>query len=428
VNIATGAKTDVGRVREGNEDSYLLHEPLFVVADGMGGHLAGDVASSTAVEVIKDEADANPARDPDALAELLRRANAAIWEKAQSDASLRGMGTTCTLVMLEDEHAELAHVGDSRAYLFRNGELSQLTQDHTLVGRLVREGRLTEQEAESHPQRSIITRALGVDSDVKVDLLSLDLMEGDRLLLCSDGLTAMVDSESIAGVMADEENPQAAADKLVELANGAGGEDNITVLVLDVTEKEMAAVGAPAMPSRDEEPGYGDRIAHEESADATAARAAVAADVTPERRRRRPWVRRVIVGVVVLAVLAGAGYAAVRYMLQNSWYVGVADGRVAIYQGRPEEIAGMALGDLERTTDLAVNDLPGSTQDAVREGYKVDSLEEAQSTVANYRRLIEEQAPRDDRQRRDRPRRDRDRDKKTSQRGDAVGDAFGSAA
>jgi PPM family protein phosphatase len=424
VNVATGVKSDVGRVREGNEDSYLLEEPLFVVADGMGGHLAGDVASSTAVEVIKNHADADPARDPDSLAGLLRRANSAIWEKAQSDSSLRGMGTTCTLLMLEDDHAELAHVGDSRAYLFRGGELSQLTEDHTLVGRMVREGRLSEQEADNHPQRSIITRALGVDSEVKVDLLSLDLMEGDRLLLCSDGLTSMIDTDKISGVLATESDPQAAADKLVELANEAGGEDNITVLVLDVTEKEVAAPPPPS-PAPSEAPAHAegeptDRAARDEAAPAPAP---VAADVTSKARTTRPWLRRLVVALVVIAALAGGAYAAVRYMLQNSWYVGVAGtGRVAIYQGRPEEIAGFSLHELEQTTDLRLTDLPESMRDVVEEGIKVDSLDDARSTVSDLRdrarEFGEEGAP-------DRPRR-RDRQKNnTSQRGETSGDAVG---
>jgi serine/threonine protein phosphatase PrpC len=169
MRIAVGAKTDIGLVREGNEDSYLVDDPLFAVADGMGGHLAGDVASSTAIDVISRRARETDLRDEEGLRAVVREANAAIWKRSQGDSALRGMGTTCTLLSLGNSQARLAHVGDSRAYLLRDGELSQLTEDHTLVGRMVREGRLTAEEAQNHPQRSIITRALGVDSEVDVD-------------------------------------------------------------------------------------------------------------------------------------------------------------------------------------------------------------------------------------------------------------------
>ncbi|MDQ4029047.1 MAG: protein phosphatase 2C domain-containing protein, partial [Actinomycetota bacterium] len=154
MRIQIGVRSDVGLAREVNEDAYLIDDPLFVVADGMGGHVAGDVASATAVAVIADEFAAADTGDPESLIAVLRRANSAIWQKSQSDPSLRGMGTTCTLLTIHDSQAHLAHVGDSRAYLLRDGELSQLTEDHTLVGRMVREGRLSQQEAEHHPQRN----------------------------------------------------------------------------------------------------------------------------------------------------------------------------------------------------------------------------------------------------------------------------------
>ncbi|HYO60797.1 MAG TPA: Stp1/IreP family PP2C-type Ser/Thr phosphatase, partial [Actinomycetota bacterium] len=232
MNVAVGAQTDVGRVRKGNEDSYLLEAPIYAVADGMGGHIAGDVASATAVSVIADGIDGGKPREGTALADLVSRANDAIWDKARSDPSLRGMGTTCTLLMIEGDVAHIAHVGDSRAYLLRDGMFRQLTEDHTLVERMVREGRLSAEEAANHPQRSIITRALGVDANVQVDVLEEELSEGDRILLTSDGLTSMVEPEEIGRVLEAEEDPQAAADRLVEMANDAGGEDNVTVLVL----------------------------------------------------------------------------------------------------------------------------------------------------------------------------------------------------
>ena len=241
MNVAYGAKSDVGRVREANEDSYLIADPLFVVADGMGGHIAGDVASSTAVKVIQDESGDASSENPGTLSKIISDANAAIWDKAQSDPALRGMGTTCTLVLVDESRVHIAHVGDSRAYRLREGHLEQLTEDHTLVGRMVQEGRLSPEEAQHHPQRSIITRALGVDEDVQVDLETVELSEGDRLLICSDGLSSMVDDRPIESVLASESDPQRAADRLIEVANEAGGDDNITVVVIDFEKASGAA-------------------------------------------------------------------------------------------------------------------------------------------------------------------------------------------
>lgn len=191
MRVRTGARSDIGRLRQRNEDAYLIKEQLFVVADGMGGHRGGDVASALALEII--ESSTSGEATPGALVDEIKRANRAVLERGESDRDLRGMGTTLTGVLAEDARAHVVHVGDSRAYLLRGGTLQQLTEDHTLVQRMVREGRLTEHEAAQHPQRSILTRALGVDEDIPVDELSLDIHPGDRLLLCTDGLTSMVE-------------------------------------------------------------------------------------------------------------------------------------------------------------------------------------------------------------------------------------------
>jgi serine/threonine protein phosphatase PrpC len=362
MSVVAGAKSDVGRLREANEDAYLANDALFVVADGMGGHLAGDVASSTAIEVIKSKT--RPAgEEASDIAGLLRTANSTIWDKAQSDPSLSGMGTTCTLLTLADTRARIAHVGDSRAYMFRDGELSQLTEDHTLVGRLVKEGRLRPEDAEHHPQRSIITRALGVDEDVIVDTMTLDVGAGDRLLLCSDGLSSMIDAQAISEVLSSERDPQTAADRLVDLANQAGGEDNITVIVVDVVvdEPEDKEEAAPA--------------------------ARTDTDAGPQRRA--PSVaRRLLKPVLAIAILALLGFAAARYALSNSWYVGVNDdGFVTIYNGIPEEIAGISLSEQDERTDLALDELPEFKRGDVVEGIKVDSKKEAQETVADLEEL-----------------------------------------
>ena len=395
MRIAIGAKTDVGLVREGNEDSYFIDEPLFVVADGMGGHVAGDVASSTAVDVIADRWRQGGMSDEDALRAAVREANSAIWERSQTDTALRGMGTTCTLVRVDDTKARLAHVGDSRAYLFRDGELSQLTDDHTMVGRMVREGRLTKQDAEHHPQRNIITRALGVDTDVDVDTFSLDLHEGDRILICSDGLTSMVDEATIANVLAEESDPQHAAERLVQIAIDNGGEDNVTVIILDVGANGAggeAAAGetgripaatpppdAPAAPAVSAPPPSSEDAETPPRPEGVQPR-----EVRVGTRRPRGWIRKLVVGVVVLAILAVGGYFLVRSLLDNSYFVRSNEqGFVTIYRGIPDEIAGFSFREVEQETELPVEDLPEFLQEDVQEGMRFDSLAEAEDTLAN---------------------------------------------
>src|SRR6266545_2306695 len=211
-----GAMTDMGRMRKNNEDRYLIAGRLAAVADGMGGHRAGEVASAIAME------------------ELATLEHAGPWP---TPAESEGMGTTLVVLLEDGDSVHLANVGDSRAYLLRNGELSQVTVDHTLVQELIDEGRLRPDEAERHPQRSIITRALGVESDVEVDLFTYKLLSGDRLLLCSDGLSGVVDEHRIRNVLLRVPEPQRAAEKLVAMANEGGGPDNITVVVLDTSDR-----------------------------------------------------------------------------------------------------------------------------------------------------------------------------------------------
>src|SRR3954468_14384902 len=230
MRIVSGASTDTGQVREGNEDSYLVDRrlELFAVADGMGGHRAGEIASATALDGLKlAVTEGNP------VADAVGRANTAVWDKAAADTELAGMGTTLTAAIFDAGTLTIAHVGDSRAYLLRADQLERLTTDHSLVEELIRDGKLTEEQAAVHPQRSIITRALGVDSSVEVDVYSLVLEGGDRVILCSDGLTSMVRPTGIADILRRESDPTAAANALVDAANEAGGEDNITVVVLD---------------------------------------------------------------------------------------------------------------------------------------------------------------------------------------------------
>ena len=381
MKLSVGARTDVGRVREVNEDSYLAKEPMFAVADGMGGHIAGDIASATAVEVLQKEEEQIAASDPDSLMRVLQDANSAIYDKAAADPQLHGMGTTCTLVIIDGSTAQVAHVGDSRAYLLRDGDLRQITEDHTLVGRMVSEGRLSAEEAEHHPQRSIITRALGVDSNVDIDLVSLELVEGDRLLICSDGLSSMIGADEITSVLKSENDAQGAADQLVEEANAAGGDDNITVVIIDVgVESEGAA------PPTSSTAGAGPRATTDPAADTGYHRAV---EITP---KKRAWGRRIAIALVVIAVLGVGGYAAARYALNNSWYVGVTDDeRVAIFKGIPDEVAGVKLSEELESSQLALDRLPTFKRDDLEAGIPVDSLAEAQATLDDLERLAEDE-------------------------------------
>ncbi len=405
-----GARSDVGRVRDGNEDSYLVQEPFFVVADGMGGHLAGDVASRTAVQTISEHANDGATASPDGLERAVKAANSAIYEKANSDPSLHGMGTTCTLVLVSDSEIHIAHVGDSRAYLFRRGELSQLTEDHTLVGRMVKEGRLDPEEAERHPQRSIITRALGVDDTVDVDLLTIPVEKDDKVLLCSDGLSSMLDAETIRSVLADTGDAQGTVDALIDRANEAGGEDNITALLLVFDGKGTEEAGTTAENSTLTQEVASAGVARRQETvqpgaqreDVTGAFQAPAAvppqtgedDPPRERTERSPRARRersargsrpILVTLILVALLIAAGVAAFKYLIvENSYYVAANDsGRVAIYRGLPDDVLGMSFREELETSSVMTEELPDFLAEDVNGAIEVESIEEARSTLAN---------------------------------------------
>src|SRR3954452_25305761 len=245
--LRAGGATDTGLVRDHNEDKYLADERLFVVADGVGGHKAGEVASQTAVDTLQREF-TEPTTD--GLIDAVKTANRTVWDLAESNPDQRGMGTTLTAIALvddgDDERLAVVNVGDSRAYLLQHGELEQLTEDHSLVEQLVREGQLTPEEAQVHPQRSIITRALGLDPDVEVDSWELTPYKGDRILLCSDGLTNEVSDDGIASTLRSVSDPQEAANHLVTAARDHGGNDNITCVVVDVVDDDNRAEEASA--------------------------------------------------------------------------------------------------------------------------------------------------------------------------------------
>jgi serine/threonine protein phosphatase PrpC len=242
----TTQRTDTGRQRRGNEDSAFARAPVFVVADGMGGAQAGEVASQMAVETF--EAGLPEEGTPEErLAEVVRAANRRIHELSLAEHEHHGMGTTLTAAYLDGGYVAIAHVGDSRAYLFRDGQLARLTQDHSLVEELRQRGKLTEEEAAEHPQRSIITRALGPEPEVQVDTSSQAVRSGDVLLLCSDGLTSMISEQQIGQILASAPSLKAAADELINSANAAGGKDNITVVLFRVEEVGDGAVDQPTL-------------------------------------------------------------------------------------------------------------------------------------------------------------------------------------
>lgn len=435
MNVTVGAATDIGRARERNEDAYLTEHPLYAVADGMGGHRAGDVASSLALETLQHIADR---REWDRLAEQVKEANRAVFGKASGDRALSGMGTTLTAAVTGDREVRLVHVGDSRAYLLRDGEFRLLTEDHTLVHRMVQEGRLTEEEAGVHPQRSILTRALGVEEDVKVDERSLDVQGGDRILLCTDGLTAMVRDESIAEVLTTSSDPQEAAEKLVDMANRAGGLDNITVLVLDFgpdAESTRSATVPPTSRAEDRgtresvrpegpRPGpaergdtmigatWGEALSPQQSGEDTVV-TGVGGDtvvvpqstpdtrihppVTPRRFRRPPRRRlllRVLVWFLAVAAVVALAWVGVNLYLDRQWYVGVENGHVAIFQGIPTEILGVDLHEVAEETSLSASDArrlgPWS---GLQDGITVDSRSDAEAIVAQIRQDLEDQSP-----------------------------------
>src|SRR5215218_8880829 len=244
-------KTDTGRQRHANEDSYFARAPVFAVADGMGGAQAGEVASRIAAGAFEShEAGEGPAEGE--LEEIAQEANREINKRAQEDSSHAGMGTTLTAAMLRDDEVALGHVGDSRAYVLRGGQLKRLTKDHSLVEELRRQGRLTEEQAEEHPQRSIITRALGPEPSVNVDTMTFPARDGDVFLLCSDGLTTMVSDDQIREILTGARSLRSAVSRLIDAANRGGGRDNITAVafrIADVEAKEEEE-GATLSPAR----------------------------------------------------------------------------------------------------------------------------------------------------------------------------------
>jgi protein phosphatase len=333
----------------------------------MGGHRAGEVASATALEALRAAVASG-----ESLRDAIEGANEAVLEKSESDRELHGMGTTLTAGMLAGKGLlTVGHVGDSRAYLIRDGEISQITADHSLVEEMVRGGELTPEQAEVHPQRSIITRALGIDAEVDVDLYPIELQAGDRILLCSDGLTTMLRPEEIANIFGREPDPGRAAQLLVDAANAAGGEDNITAVIIEAVEvTEDEAVVAPVVDD-------GDDVAD-----------ASARPVKPRRRRGRTLLRVAIWALPILLVLAVA-LAFVGWYARNTYFVGVDRGRVTVFQGVK---GGLLIWDptIDRRTDLDRDELTQAQRQDVDDGKKFSSRGGADAYVRRLRQGVEE--------------------------------------
>lgn len=325
-----GSRTEVGHVREHNEDSLLVLPPLFAVADGMGGHEAGEVASELTIKTLAELAPTS--LDADALERAVVAANLNVIKAPHEGIGRVGMGTTLTCAMIEKERLIIAQVGDSRAYLLHQGALQQLTRDHSLMADMIEAGQLTEAEARVHPNRSVITRAIGSDPHMKPDIYELNVSTGDRILLCSDGICTMIEDREIESIMANSASAQDCADALVEAALAAGGYDNATAVVVDVE---------------------GSREVQERKA----------------AKKSKAFIATII--AVVLVAFGLAGFGAWQYV-DHSAYLVEQDGKVAVYRGLNDQILGVSLSHLEKTTDIEVDKLQPGLANRIKEGMVVE--------------------------------------------------------
>ncbi|HEX6665468.1 MAG TPA: Stp1/IreP family PP2C-type Ser/Thr phosphatase [Solirubrobacterales bacterium] len=387
-------RTDTGRQRNANEDSLFTRAPLFVVADGMGGAQAGEVASKAAAESFERELPQAPPEQ--VLRETIEEANRTIHELARKDPSLTGMGTTTTaaIVDLEAEEVAIGHVGDSRAYRLRGGKLERLTRDHSLVEEMRRKGQLTEAQAEDHPQRSIITRALGPEPVVEVDLQTVPTQAGDVFLICSDGLTTMLDDEQIARLLGRASSMETAVRALVDEANRAGGRDNITVIAFKLGD---AAAPAPAgTDPAGADPAGGATLvgaaAEEAGLTATEVRRRAAGEAARKRReeleakprhKRLKTAAKILLALIVVGAIAFGAW----YGNRQVWFLGTDDaGRVALYRGLPYELPfGITLYDERYASPIQTTALPAKRQDAVT-GHSLRSRDDAVDLIEDIQR------------------------------------------
>ena len=345
-DISLGSRTDIGYVRDHNEDSLIIIPPLFAVADGMGGHEAGEIASEITVNTLAELAPSH--LDAEGLTAAVEAANYNVMKAPRQGIGRDGMGTTLTAAMLEGERLLIAQVGDSRAYLLHKGHLQQITRDHSLMADLIEAGQITPEEARVHPNRSVITRAIGSDIHMRPDIYELNVDAGDRILLCSDGLSSMISNNAIESIMRRQSDAQHCADELVTAALENGGADNVTVVVADV-------------------PGF--------------------SEVREKKRAHKSRVFYIGLAIALVAVIFAAGFGGYAF-ISNSAYLIEENGKVSVYRGTPDDFMGIKLSTLDHTTNVDVDKLQPGVANRIKEGMSVSSIDEANSLIAGYEEEI----------------------------------------
>jgi serine/threonine protein phosphatase PrpC len=401
IALRYSARSDVGLLREGNEDSAYASPRLLAVADGMGGHAHGEVASSVAITAMSSlDRDASGGDLLSAIEAAVRDANRKLHEMVGRDPSLKGMGTTLTAMLWSGTRVALVHVGDSRAYLLRNGELYQITHDHTLVQSLVDDGRITQEEAASHPQRSILLRALDGSGEVDPDLSLREAQINDRYLLCSDGLSSVVSAETLHHTLTTVEEPDAVVRQLIDLANRGGGPDNITCILADVVEIEegqvvagdaavVGAAGSNRLRSQPPDTPAGrastitapQPVIVDDDLDEAVGGPAANAVAAPRRvRRRRLWPVAVGVLALVVIVVGGGGYFGYKWT-QDQYYVGAQGDELVLFRGVDSTIGPIQLNSVAQTTGLSVSSIPEPQRAQVRAGIPVANIQAGQTKI-----------------------------------------------
>jgi len=379
IEYKSGASSDVGRVRPVNQDRYLLGEDIFAVADGMGGHVGGEVAAQLAVDVLKDAFEKD--KTSNGLLNAVKEANLAVWNKGLDDISLRGMGTTLTAGVLIKEKADslllvLAHVGDSRAYLLRGSKLVKLTDDHTLIEELLRRGKINSAQALHDRRRHTLTRALGIEPDVAVDLKQVRLLPGDRIILCSDGLTNEVSEKEIASTLAKGQDPAKVAADLVALARAHGGNDNITavVIVIEKTDRQDIQNADKSLSA--------DGVLLDKNA--RKKQVIYETDVTEPREKKENVPSalsfKTILFFIVLGAIIITAMLVIRVYASDAYFVGVYKGKVAIYSGEPDGVFWFS-PKLVSVSNVNVQSLSPTEASAVQRGVIESSYVQANDLV-----------------------------------------------
>jgi PPM family protein phosphatase len=382
IELRGGSATDVGLVRSNNQDRLLMADPLYAVADGMGGAAAGEVASATAVNTLREVFEPIPAPTADDLVRSAETANRAVWDLAEANSEMRGMGTTLVaLALVQESHLAIINIGDSRVYALHQGELRQVTEDHNLVAELVAQGRISEEEAEFHPRRNIMTRALGVDPDVPVDLFLEEAEPGDRYLLCSDGLPREVKDDHIAAILRHLRDPAEAAKELVDEAKRRGGSDNITVVVVDVVDASQkdepvdATTVVPVAPVEAPEPSP---EAGQPSKRGKRRRQHPQGD----RPKARVVTVRVVAFVVLILLVLGGAAVAIAWYARSGYFVSLQGQNITIFKGRPGGVLWWK-PTVARTTTTSINDIESRHIPDLQAGVEEPSLSAADDYVSS---------------------------------------------